>query len=481
MPLPVSSSVRISLGYRERMASRPSYIHRGVDFACATGTKVYSTRAGKVVHAGWGGMGGAFGIHVVVFSGGIWHIYAHLSSADVKVGASVGEGQYLGRSGATGNVTGPHLHYGEFTRYHYLADRAPKFLSTSGVKPNTTTAGKPVKKKVRYTVTATLLNGRGGPGTDYKVLTQRTKGFTFTATRQKGDWVMASRVWYHTAYLKKVAASTPSKPAPAPKPVVEKPQIWYGVQLRNIGGFNTKGAQTIKKRIPKIVADIKKSPHYAYSAHAILELPKAQIAQMDTEMGKIGFKRVPKGSDGRHIYVPKAWKIKASGHFELKPLYRGDDKQAAWAILTVPTPDGKKSADAMLVAGHLEHEAPADMIRVDQFKSQHQQAVKMAKKHGLGETRIVHAVDTNSNTWVRDKAAEPLGLRDVFDIADKTTNKNLHTFVGWDGPSGRKGAGYDFIFVRSTRIILYAGKRKAGVKGVLDHLPVLMVMGWGVQ
>lgn len=131
---PVADRWPISLGYRQKMKSRPAYVHRGIDYAVPTGTPVSATTAGKVVHVGWGGMGRAFGIHVVIKTGAVWHIYAHLSSTGtLRKGATVTAGQRVGLSGSTGNVTGPHLHYGEFTRYLYTADRRPQFIGAPSV------------------------------------------------------------------------------------------------------------------------------------------------------------------------------------------------------------------------------------------------------------------------------------------------------------------------------------------------------------
>lgn len=127
MTRPVASNHVVTLGYREKARFNPNYIHRGIDYGCPTGTPVRATVRGKVVHAGRGGMGSAFGIHVVLLTDGIYHIYAHLSAESVKVGQLVEAGQRLGTSGATGTVTGAHLHYGEFTSYHYKSDRRPLF------------------------------------------------------------------------------------------------------------------------------------------------------------------------------------------------------------------------------------------------------------------------------------------------------------------------------------------------------------------
>ncbi|QOR55318.1 MAG: peptidase M23 [Phage 68_12] len=138
---PVDSKYPVTLGYREKMSSRPDYIHRGIDFGCPTGTSVRATVAGTVVHAGRGGMGVAFGIHVVLKSQGIYHIYAHLSAESVYSGQPIKMGQILGKSGQTGNATGPHLHYGEFTAYSYTADRKPEFLDDQAAAPKPKPSG----------------------------------------------------------------------------------------------------------------------------------------------------------------------------------------------------------------------------------------------------------------------------------------------------------------------------------------------------
>lgn len=138
MVRPVSIQWPVTLGYRQKARFNPNYIHRGIDYGCPTGTPVVATTGGTVVYAGrGGGYGPAFGIHVVIRTGNIWHLYGHLSAESVSVGQDVAAGQEIGRSGATGNVTGPHLHYAEFTQSPaaYQSDRSPRFIDAAATSP----------------------------------------------------------------------------------------------------------------------------------------------------------------------------------------------------------------------------------------------------------------------------------------------------------------------------------------------------------
>jgi len=83
--------------------------HTGIDLPAPLGTPVYSARAGEVVWAGWRG---DYGFLVTVAHGhGVRSMYAHLSRIDVRVGVWIGEGVRVGLVGATGDATGPHLHF----------------------------------------------------------------------------------------------------------------------------------------------------------------------------------------------------------------------------------------------------------------------------------------------------------------------------------------------------------------------------------
>lgn len=99
-----------NFGKRRILNGQPGSPHGGVDFPATTGTPVHATQSGRVVLAQELFFSGNT---VVVDHGlGIYTFYGHLSSIDVKAGDTLDSGQVLGKVGATGRVTGPHLHWG---------------------------------------------------------------------------------------------------------------------------------------------------------------------------------------------------------------------------------------------------------------------------------------------------------------------------------------------------------------------------------
>lgn len=83
--------------------------HEGVDIGANYGSPVVAAEAGRVLRAGYRG---GYGLCIDIAHGnGVVTRYAHLSSAAVKPGQRVERGQFIGRSGSSGNSTGPHLHF----------------------------------------------------------------------------------------------------------------------------------------------------------------------------------------------------------------------------------------------------------------------------------------------------------------------------------------------------------------------------------
>ncbi|MEU0933802.1 transglycosylase family protein [Embleya sp. NPDC005971] len=127
---PVSGSLGTAFGTGGKLWSSGS--HTGQDFVVGTGTSVKAITSGTVVSAG---NGGAYGNEVVIkHADGKYSQYAHLSSISVRVGATVSTGQQIGLSGATGNVTGPHLHFEIRTTPNYGSGINPvTYLRAHGV------------------------------------------------------------------------------------------------------------------------------------------------------------------------------------------------------------------------------------------------------------------------------------------------------------------------------------------------------------
>jgi peptidoglycan hydrolase-like protein with peptidoglycan-binding domain len=113
-PLPVSP---IALAWPLRSAQlgepfgpRGNRFHAGIDLIDPRGTPVAAAGAGRVVWAGFrpGGWGR---VVTVAHESGVRSMYAHLARVDVRLGERVRSGQRIGLVGATGNATGPHLHF----------------------------------------------------------------------------------------------------------------------------------------------------------------------------------------------------------------------------------------------------------------------------------------------------------------------------------------------------------------------------------
>ena len=97
-------------------------IHRGVDIEVPSGTEVRAMAPGRVRFAG---MQGGYGNVVWMdHGGGVVTVYAHLSEIRVRAGDVVEGHAVVALSGATGDVTGPHLHF-ELWRWGHERDPVP--------------------------------------------------------------------------------------------------------------------------------------------------------------------------------------------------------------------------------------------------------------------------------------------------------------------------------------------------------------------
>lgn len=107
--VPVAGSATSSFGRRSIVNGEPRSPHSGTDFQAAIGTIVRAPNRGRVVLAADLYFAGQT---VILDHGdGLYSYLAHLSAIDVREGDVVGRGDRVGLSGATGRVTGPHLHW----------------------------------------------------------------------------------------------------------------------------------------------------------------------------------------------------------------------------------------------------------------------------------------------------------------------------------------------------------------------------------
>jgi hypothetical protein len=107
--MPTEGALGSPFGLRRFFNEQPRNPHSGVDIKAPTGTKVFASNEGKVVLAK-----DLFftGNTVVLDHGlGMYTIYAHLSHLDCETGETVERSELIGLVGATGRVTGPHLHW----------------------------------------------------------------------------------------------------------------------------------------------------------------------------------------------------------------------------------------------------------------------------------------------------------------------------------------------------------------------------------
>ncbi|MFI1293014.1 M23 family metallopeptidase [Streptomyces sp. NPDC020792] len=103
-----TSSYTLTSTFGQAGSMWSSGYHTGLDFAAPTGTLLKAIHTGTITEAGWAGSYGYRTILTLEDGTELW--YCHQSSISVSVGQKVSTGDVIGRVGATGNVTGPHLH-----------------------------------------------------------------------------------------------------------------------------------------------------------------------------------------------------------------------------------------------------------------------------------------------------------------------------------------------------------------------------------
>lgn len=117
-------------------APRNGYTHTGVDIPDPEGTPIGAAGVGTVIYAAYNG-GGYGNLVVIQHRLGYTSWYGHMSTITAYVGEEVVGGTRIGYVGATGDATGPHLHF-EVRHYDTPIDPAPLLVSTVAARPATT-------------------------------------------------------------------------------------------------------------------------------------------------------------------------------------------------------------------------------------------------------------------------------------------------------------------------------------------------------
>jgi murein DD-endopeptidase MepM/ murein hydrolase activator NlpD len=128
--------------------------HHGVDYAAPTGTPIEAAGDGRVMYAGWKG---GYGRYVLIKHNGTYSTaYGHLSSIakGIRPGASVSQGQLIGKVGSSGNSTGPHLHYEIHVRGRMVNPLSIKAESSKKLTGNALASFKSVRDDLTAKLTA---------------------------------------------------------------------------------------------------------------------------------------------------------------------------------------------------------------------------------------------------------------------------------------------------------------------------------------
>ena len=160
MNKPFEGNFPVTQSYGEKITDPAG--HTGIDYALNLGTPVLAAADGKVIRAA--SLSTGYGTHVLLeHDDGLQTLYAHLASVSVHLGQRVKAGAEIGRSGSSGNSTGPHLHF-ELRKDGICVDPNP-FLDPA--LPN-------AEQTRRVAVECLFV--RSGPGTEYPIVDCLSRG-----------------------------------------------------------------------------------------------------------------------------------------------------------------------------------------------------------------------------------------------------------------------------------------------------------------
>ncbi|MFF2654078.1 peptidoglycan DD-metalloendopeptidase family protein [Streptomyces sp. NPDC058045] len=136
LPFPRGSAYTVTQTPGTGYSHNDDYNRHAVDFGTPSGTPIVASASGTIRFEGWNGPGGIMAL--VDHGDNRCTQYAHLSSTIINAGDWVAQGQQIGTSGGTGNVTGPHLHWNVVNCDSQLSREIPNTVETGTNYPTGT-------------------------------------------------------------------------------------------------------------------------------------------------------------------------------------------------------------------------------------------------------------------------------------------------------------------------------------------------------
>jgi len=199
---PVNGPITQLFGENPKLYKKWGYPgHNGLDYGIPNGTSVGAAAAGTVDAVSFenGGYGNFVKLRHSDGSKTYFTYYAHLSSTAVNPGQKVKAGTVIGFSNNTGASTGPHLHFGvkidgQNPAYKGYVDPLPLITGDGGsvdTGPIDSFADAVALPKLQFEVTFETLNVRNGPGVEFSIVGQLSKGAKVTGKRlhSKSVWI----------------------------------------------------------------------------------------------------------------------------------------------------------------------------------------------------------------------------------------------------------------------------------------------------
>lgn len=154
----------VSARYGEKGSIWAAGYHKGTDYAVPVGTPIYAAADGKVSAAQSGSGSHSYGLYIKIdHGGGYATLYGHLSQTIAKPGDTVTQGQLIAKSGESGHVSGPHLHFEVFLNGVSVD---PGSLKTGGLNKGGSdkpaNKGKKLGKGSKPNVLDIVMNGTSG-------------------------------------------------------------------------------------------------------------------------------------------------------------------------------------------------------------------------------------------------------------------------------------------------------------------------------